>query len=178
MQLILQIYALIYFDFYIMLDRNDYRAIYGLLATVNPVPYDCGTICGEACCQSGDEDIGIFLLPGEEKIRNLSEWESYEKTDDCYFVKCKGPKSCDRQNRPIQCRTFPLFPVLQPDGKFSVEANPIELPYGCPLIEAGAKLDSDFIEATAKAWEKLLDDPDVFELIKKWNESINSTACE
>lgn len=33
-----------------------WRAIYRLLDRVSPVPYDCGTLCGAACCTCADEN--------------------------------------------------------------------------------------------------------------------------
>ena len=49
--------------------KRTYRAIYRLLDRVSPVPFDCGTICGAACCNAAaeDESLGMMLLPGEEK---------------------------------------------------------------------------------------------------------------
>ena len=57
--------------------RRTYKAIYRLLDRVSPVPFDCGTVCGAACCNAAysDEDMGIMLLPGAEKIHDRhADW--------------------------------------------------------------------------------------------------------
>ena len=83
-----------------------YRAIYRLLDRVSPVPFDCGMICGAACCTAiGEEDMGIYLLPGEEKIHDRHagesdwlEWETLSSDEfefpsswngKIYFVRCR-----------------------------------------------------------------------------------------
>ena len=57
--------------------KNTYKAIYRLLNRVSPLPTDCGELCAAACCCCGgdgtdadslDFDMGIYLLPGEEKL--------------------------------------------------------------------------------------------------------------
>lgn len=48
-----------------------YRAIYRLLDRVSPVDYDCGTLCGAACCMvesEPDMEMGIYLLPEEGEL--------------------------------------------------------------------------------------------------------------
>lgn len=35
--------------------KRTYRAIYRLLDRVSPVDYDCGTLCGAACCMVESE---------------------------------------------------------------------------------------------------------------------------
>lgn len=110
--------------------RSTFKAIYRLLDMVSPVPYDCGTLCGCACCvpQSIDDDssdLGIYLLPGEEKLFTGSEdwitW-NYDNVDDyefpdswsgkIAFLSCNTPPVCDRKMRPLQCRTYPVTPHL------------------------------------------------------------------
>ncbi len=155
--------------------HKDYEKIYKLLDSVNPVPFDCGKICGAACCKSSDEETGIFLLSGEETMRDLSEWKSVETVDGFSFVTCKGPNHCNRKTRPIQCRTFPLLPTISPDKKLILSINTMDLPYSCPLIESDASLDPDFIKVTTHVWKRLLQDPKNIELIKKWNAVIESS---
>ena len=62
--------------------KTTYQAIYRLLDRVSPVDFDCGILCGAACClcdyipedipytADGDENadsyMGLMLLPGEE----------------------------------------------------------------------------------------------------------------
>ena len=143
--------------------KRTYKAIYRLLDRVSPVPFDCGTICGAACCNAAayDEEMGIMLLPGEEKIHDRhDEWLEWEtlSTDEydlpgswngkVYFVRCKTPPHCPRHLRPIQCRSFPLLPHLSEDGELTLVYNDYDLPYACPMIEDETELDGRFVKAT------------------------------
>ena len=69
--------------------KTTYQAIYRLLDRVSPVDFDCGILCGAACClcdyapeeieyhAEGDENadryMGLMLLPGEEKVFDESD---------------------------------------------------------------------------------------------------------
>ena len=129
---------------------DDYRKIYELLDPLSPVPFDCGKICGAACCKSDLDDEGLFLLPGEEKLHEDSKWALIEKHKGYTFVKCKGPKFCERTIRPIQCRTFPMLPVFDPNGRLTLIYNDMDLSYGCPIIDSGTEINREFIENCQK----------------------------
>ena len=136
-----------------------------MLDRVSPVPYDCGTLCGCACCvpqdndkdaTGSDEDLGIYLLPGEEKIFTGEEdwitW-NYDNVDDydfpdswsgrIAFLSCNTPPVCNRKMRPLQCRTYPVTPHLislsdSPDPNkemLILILSDLEAPYMCPLIK-------------------------------------------
>ena len=136
------------------LTARTYRKLYRVLDDVSPVPMDCGTICGKACC-TGPEDLGIFLLPGEEELQKQDpdwltwsveqspEWDflGLYPEEEVWFVRCKDPLQCHRENRPIQCRTFPAEPHLREDGSLVLIYNDLDLPYTCPLIAADTVLD-------------------------------------
>lgn len=164
--------------------KSTYRAIYRLLDRVSPLPYDCGTLCGAACCICGDEqdqedfDLGIYLLPGEEKLFTKEEdWLCWtcEQAEDfdfplswhgkVYFVKCKTPPDCPRAFRPLQCRFFPLSPHLTEEGILRLVLCTSRLPYACPLIERDMDLTPSFIQATYTVWKHLLRDPLIFDLV-------------
>ena len=62
------------------LTKEQYRELYEKLDSVFPVPYDCGTICGKACCgvsgfdrEMAEEDMGLYLYPGEDELLALTE---------------------------------------------------------------------------------------------------------
>ena len=163
--------------------KRTWRAIYRLLDKVSPIDGDCGKLCGSACCtvngQIAEEEMGIYLYPGEDKIHDKSadwlEWtveraEDYDFPDswtgNIYFVRCKTPPRCPRSMRPLQCRTFPLTPHLTEDGMLLLIYNDEELPYICPLIENNAELNSDFVRATYTVWAHLLRDPFIYDLVE------------
>lgn len=89
--------------------RRKYLAMYRLLDRVSPLDFDCGKLCGAACCTAEragdpkdevsascsiepfDSEMGIYLFPGEHKvfqsINTLSdeqasgEWLSWKEED-------------------------------------------------------------------------------------------------
>ena len=163
------------------LTKEDYLEIYRMLEEVSPVPYDCGMICGAACCDPDrkGEDLGIYLLPGEEKVHDMSDpwlkWDK-EKAKDydfpdswegiVYFADCTcSPEDCNREKRPLQCRSFPLAPHINPEGKLVLIYDDSDVPYSCPLIESGSELSEDFMKATYLAWKKLTTDPLIRDLV-------------
>ena len=135
------------------------------------------------CCSkaSGDDDfsLGIYLLPGEEKLfSGEEEWlgwswayaEDYEFPDSwhgkVYFLRCLNAPHCDRAMRPLQCRTFPLTPHLDEDGKLCMIYQNGPIPYTCPLVSDRIKLNDDFVKATYTVWKRLIEDPLIFDLVE------------
>ena len=167
--------------------KNTYKAIYRLLDKVSPLPSDCGQLCSSACCSCGgdaddedglDFDMGIYLLPGEEKLFSRREawlkWsvenaEDYEFPDSwqgkVYFVRCKTPPHCPRESRPLQCRFYPLAPYLTEKDELHLIFSPVELPYRCPLITGRVPLQQSFIRATHTVWKRLIKDPLIRDLV-------------
>lgn len=159
--------------------KRTYQAIYRLLNYITPLDWDCGKLCGAACCMSEGEDMVIYLLPGEEKVFTKEEdwltWdfdyaEDYDFPESwhgrVYYVKCKTAPICHREMRPLQCRFFPLTPHLTEDGTLHLILSPIELPYTCPLIEEKTELSPRFIKAVYTVWKHLLRDPLIFDLVE------------
>ena len=121
-----------------------------ILENVTPLNRDCGRYCGGACCQS-DEDGqgGMLLFPGEEALYgNLPE--GFEMTRDdsvipgAWLLTCEG--ACERRNRPLSCRLFPLLPARK-GVKMDRRGWAV-----CPLMQNGKSgLRPDFVEAVAAA---------------------------
>ena len=166
--------------------KSTYRAIYRLLDRVSPLEFDCGLLCGAACCREEDmdepeEELGMSLLPGEHKIHDRRDrwlqW-STDRAEDMeypaswkgkvYFVKCRGPEHCRRELRPLQCRTFPLAPHLNGENDLLMILNEMDLPYQCPLTdpEMAAALHPHFVRATYTVWKRLLTDPLIRDLVE------------
>ncbi|MDD3168729.1 MAG: hypothetical protein PHC91_04590 [Eubacteriales bacterium] len=180
--------------------KNTYQAIYRLLNRVSPLPTDCGQLCSSACCNCGgdgcseeslDFDMGIYLLPGEEKLFTRKEdwlkWnieyaEDYEFpaswSGKVYFVRCKTPPRCPREMRPLQCRFFPLAPYLTENGELRLILSTAELPYQCPLIAEKIPLQNDFVKATYTVWKHLIRDPLIRDLVEMDSKVIrNNKKC-
>ncbi|MGI6731345.1 MAG: hypothetical protein ACOX5F_05510 [Anaerovoracaceae bacterium] len=180
--------------------RKTYKAIYRLLDKVSPLSSDCGQLCSAACCTCGgdsldedgkDFDMGIYLLPGEEKIFNRDEpwlkWsvenaEDYDFPDSwhgkIYFVRCTTPPHCPRNMRPLQCRFYPLFPYLSQDGKLSLILSPLNLPYECPLVVDKMTLEPSFIQATYTVWKRLIKDPYIRDLVEMDSQGVRQAGSE
>lgn len=174
--------------------RRTWKAIYKLLDYVSPVNFDCGKICGSICCNPEinntnikDEDIevGIFLLPGEEKIHHRKDdwlnWsflhaEEYDYPESwngkVFFVKCTTPPICPRKKRPLQCRFYPLYPYIDENDKLSLIYHPFYTPYNCPLIDNKVKLNDKFFKAILTVWKRLIKDPLIYDLIKYESDNI------
>ena len=145
-----------------------YRAVYEMLNQVEVLEEDCGKLCGCACCTTEGEEMGIYLLPGEEALQKGSDWlEMAPDEEGRYFGKCKTPPLCPREMRPIQCRTFPLLPHLYEDGTVEMVYNDVDLPYRCPLIDDEIPLEDDFVEELQAAWELLVRDPRIREIVRE-----------
>ena len=169
------------------ISKEQYEAIYERLNRVDVLDYDCGTLCGAACCtvsrEDAAEDMGIYLLPGEERLHLEDDWmelsegraedhdlpESWE--GEAFFGRCKTPPVCPRGRRPIQCRTFPLAPHINEDGELIMIYNDLELPYACPLIEEEIPLEDEFVNETLDVWRELITDPLIYDLVKMDSEA-------
>lgn len=132
-----------------------------LLCELTPLKTDCGRLCGGACCE-GDEETGMLLFPGEEALYEGCTFARVIPADfslggtDVKLLVCSG--RCERDNRPLACRLFPLFLTFKEDGvtKLRLDRRAKGV---CPLTDYGIKsLDTDFKQAARKAYDLLLED--------------------
>ena len=158
--------------------KDNYQKIYNLMSANPFADLDCGILCENACCKAQGENLGIYLLPGEEQMYSLEDekwlvWEKHDPQDfdfpdswiqTVYFVKCI--KECPRDKRPIQCRTFPLAPHLK-DKKSNLILiwESLKLPYSCPLIVKNRILNPDYIQGLKKGWDILIKNPLIKDLV-------------
>ena len=105
-----------------------------LLEKVTPLRSDCGVACGGACCRSlPGETTGMLLCPGEEAYYAGLEGYTVTETDHGKLLTCSG--RCNRQDRPLSCRLFPLLPLLREDGV--KVATDLQARTVCPLAKQG-----------------------------------------
>ena len=119
-----------------------------------PLKRDCGRVCGARCCRPLEgEETGMLLFPGEaEAYAGKAGWKVLH-TDRGDLVVCPGV--CDREERPLSCRLFPLLPVIGDDGSVRVVTD-LRAKAVCPLARQGkSALDPDFVEAVRQAGEIL-----------------------
>lgn len=132
-----------------------------LLRDATPLKADCGRLCGAACCQ-GDERTGMLLFPGEEALYAGSAFArvlpaSFDLAGTrARLLVCGGV--CDRNDRPLACRLFPLFLRFREDGSARVVLD-ARARGVCPLCGYGlSALDPAFVAAAKKAYTLLLAD--------------------
>ena len=142
-----------------------YLQLYKLFDDVTPVPVDCGQLCDKACCKG--DDSGMFLFPGEKEVFNLlnPDWVRIEKTDFTYdyngktyttpIAMCQG--YCDRYQRPLACRIFPLTPYIDKNGHMDIIVDP-RAKGVCPMAKGFYLEDFDavFIKNIKKAFSLLM----------------------
>lgn len=157
-----------------MSETHAVRAARELLESLTPLKTDCGHLCQGACCQ-GDEATGMLLFPGEEALYADCAFARVVPTGfslggtPAQLLVCDG--RCDRKNRPLACRLFPLFlkfredqtPVLRMDAR----ARAV-----CPLTDYGMKaLDPEFRQAARRAYDLLLEDEVCAKYLKALDEA-------
>lgn len=124
------------------------------LKNVTPLKRDCGRVCGAACCRPLEgEETGMLLFPGEtEAYEGREDWK-IRRTARGNMVVCPG--RCDREDRPLSCRLFPLLPLIGDDGKIRVVTD-LRARAVCPLARQGKNaLDPAFVDAVREAGELL-----------------------
>jgi len=158
------------------------RKIYSLTNDINPVSFDCGDMCNQACCRTTEDDLGVYLLPGEGELLKSVPWLNYSIqnaedydfppswTGTVVFAKCCG--RCHRNLRPIQCRTFPAAPHIEQD-KLVLIKETLDLPYSCPLMNH--KIEKTYLDNLLKTWQLLIENPLIADLVK-WDSKARRMA--
>ena len=123
-----------------------------------PLKRDCGRVCGARCCRPLEgEKTGMLLFPGEEEAyAGRAGWKLRE-TAMGLMVICSG--ACEREERPLACRMFPLLPLPERTGEIRAV---IDRRAGavCPLARQGIQtMDPAFLRAVREAGEILAADP-------------------
>lgn len=136
-----------------------YERIYKMLENVTPLRADCGVICNKNCCK-GDENTGMLLFPFEETALKVKEENGLR------VAVCDG--TCLRSERPLSCRLFPFFPVMNIEG--DIEAVIDARGYGiCPLTEhqSEIKFSRRFLRSVRRVGRILYRDEDTFPFMEK-----------
>ena len=124
------------------------------LKNVTPLKRDCGRICDARCCRPLEgENTGMLLFPGEAEAYAGKDGFEVRKTAQGDLLLCSGV--CDRDERPLSCRLFPLLPVIGDDGKVRVITD-LRAKAVCPLARPGkSAMDPAFADAVREAGEIL-----------------------
>ena len=135
-----------------------------ILAEVTPLKGDCGRVCGARCCRSLEgEETGMLLFPGEEEAYLEKPGWTVRETPAGLLAVCPG--RCERSERPLACRIFPLLPVLREDGvKAAADQRARAV---CPLLRQGIRgMNPAFAEAVREAGRILAEDPEQREFLE------------
>ena len=98
----------------------------------------------------------MLLFPGEEELYAGKDGWTIRETAAGPMVICPG--ECDRDERPLACRMFPLLPVPDRDGKVRALVD-LRARAVCPLARQGIEaMDPAFIGAVKEAGECLMAD--------------------
>jgi len=136
--------------------------------------FDCGQLCAPlnngvpACCK-GDEVIPVLYV-GEFRrlLERTNLWEAFQpKTahdrklvDDHeghQLAVCRGVAHCERDNRSLNCRTFPFSPYLDHDGRVGGLVYDLEAAEGkCPLVDLPQTVTRRYIREARAFWTALL----------------------
>jgi len=124
------------------------------LKNVTPLKRDCGRVCGARCCRPLEgEETGMLLFPGEVEAYAGKAGFEVRKTARGDLLICSG--TCDREDRPLSCRLFPLLPVIGDDGKVRAVTD-LRAKAVCPLARQGkSAMDPAFANAVREAGEIL-----------------------
>ena len=140
---------------------------YAAIGDLTPMLTDCGAMCEAACCEA-DEDGqgGVYLFPGEQELLGDCEWGTVEQDDFAPMLVCED--WCDRDRRPFACRIFPLTPVCNSEGKWTVCMD-TRARAMCPLVRSGVKgLNPEFARGVVKALRIIAKDPEGEAFLEKW----------
>ena len=156
-----------------------YLQLYRLFDKSTPIAADCGKLCGERCCRG--DDCGMYLFPGEERVFRLlnPEWAEIGKSDFCYEFRgkkksvpilfCRG--GCDRYQRPLACRIFPLTPYINDEKKTEIIIDP-RAKAMCPLAKSLEidEFDIRFVKNVKRAFALLMKNQEIAEYMKSYSE--------
>lgn len=159
-----------------------YLQIYRLFDKTTPLRFNCGKLCDSACCK-GDES-GMYLFPGEKNVFGLlkCDWAKIESSDFTYeyagkvknvpILMCNG--SCNRYERPLACRIFPLTPHLDKEGNLEVIMDP-RAKSVCPIAKelSPDELMPEFTKRVKKAFLPLIGNAEFVEFMKKYSEYLD-----
>lgn len=139
-----------------------------LLEQVTPLESDCGRVCDGRCCRATEEHEGMLLFPGEACGEGFTV-----RTTSAGDRLCVCDGTCDRTERPLACRMFPLFPAVGEDGRvravYDVRAFGV-----CPLVRecAHVPLRRDFVRAVRRAGRILMSDPACAAFLRRSSEEL------
>lgn len=128
--------------------------------------YNCGRLCDGLCCRGDCK--GMWLYPYEEELFAVKEGFEVCETEGNYgypMVICSG--ECDRAERPLACRIFPLFPlVYEENDKIRIKVIRDPRATMCPIVRSSKKIDPSFVRQVRMAARYLIRDEKILDYMK------------
>jgi hypothetical protein len=152
-----------------------YKMLYKFVGAASPLTFDCGRLCGKACCQVTPDLPGMYLLPGEEALYHGKDGFTMSNAilpgfGNVNLLSCDG--HCDRDARPLECRIFPLSPKIV-NGELSLRMDPRGRPV-CPLCHEGlAALSTGFVGVVNGVFAALMAEPDTAAFLNALSEALD-----
>lgn len=157
--------------------REFYQKLYSQLNEITPLQVDCGELCQSACC-SLEVGEGIYLFPEEEcMFTPQPDWGKIKISNEMKIIECNG--HCRRDERPLFCRIFPLFPYIDHTGEMKIIFySPMN--FICPLIKLGEfeMLAPDYLEEVAEISNELAKHPITRPFLEKISREIDEFRKE
>lgn len=138
-------------------------------------PYDCGKLCspsngGEPFCCSVENAVPMLYREEFRYLKHRTQlWDRWQpktardkkqkKEDESpilIFCECKGVAHCERPNRSVGCRTFPLEPYLDAEGNLIGLIFMREFKGKCPLISRLKDIKQSAIDKQYEFWKLML----------------------
>jgi hypothetical protein len=156
--------------------EREFEELYKLLS-VEMMDRDCGSLCAPLndgipyCC---DRERAVPALYREEYAWQRAEgpfWgrmrcrtevdralrESIEAGGYAVAALCPGPSRCDRTRRALVCRTYPLEPHLDEEGRLLGLTFTYAADHPCPLItKSRPRFNPAYLRNALRVWERLL----------------------
>lgn len=165
--------------------KADLESFYKLLDT--PLTrYNCGKLCspdnmGTPFCCIVENAVPLLYREEYKYLSQRSDlWKRWKPKSSqnkklkaenenhiAIFCECKGAAFCERENRSISCRTFPLEPYITNDNKFVALIFMKEFRDHCPLLNRIVDIQQKVIENHYQFWEKIFElRPEEFDIYK------------
>ncbi len=98
----------------------------------------------------------------------MQDFGKIVRDDFAPIMICEG--TCDRAQRPLGCRIFPLTPFQREDGTWSVRMD-ARARAMCPLTKRGVRgLNREFVNAVRAAIRAIAQDPQGEAYLKRWQD--------
>jgi hypothetical protein len=154
-----------------------YLEAYRMFDRMHPLRFDCGRLCDKVCCRGNDEEIGMYLFPGEELLHEKTGCLSISETNfdmngkKVLIAACNG--DCDRELRPLACRIFPLAPFITPKDILLIKMDPRARAL-CPLTKEDNPfpIQPAFKSTVRRAFTLLIQDPEIKAFVKEFSEML------